>query len=767
MSGSTFDGVAVALAAGVLADIGGPQPTGSTTIDLVLVAIAVAGVSWFAALIPPMKIAAAVLIAGLATTTPIGAAVGAAGAGGIWVLARRRSPILSTGAAGAAGVGLALNLAARSELGVVLGASTVVGVVIAVALVLVAFPTRPRWAQRTVVASVSGGLAIGAIGTAALAWSGAGAADDLRDGERLTRQGLDELADGETDDALTSFTAAAAAFGEANDRVGGPLGLPAALVPGVSQHRRAAVEISGRAADAAELIASELARVDLDDLTLDDGQLDVVAIAELEEPLTAIESRLVELSETVDDVDSPWLVEPVAERLEDLRLEVDEQLVRSGDFVRAIRQVPAMLGAEGPRVYFVALTTPAEARGLGGFMGNWAEITIDDGRIELSDLGRSDDLDDAAPAGERSLTGPEEWLDRYGDRGFTTDPPGGVTFDPWKRITSSPTMSSTGQVIAELYPQSGGRTVDGVVAMDVFAISALLEFTGPIELPDDGGTITAESAPRFLLNDQYEETDKDERIGVLDVVANEVFETLIDGGLPDPADLVDSLGPLVEEGRIVGWVSRPREQEIFEQVGLAGTLVAPDHGDALAVTFDNVIGNKIDFFLRSSAHYDVTIGPPSDPSETPGDRVAGATATLTLELENEAPALDEPNYVIGNAMGFDDGVNRTLVTIYSRLPVSGIRVDGAPVEFETSSESGFLVAEVVVVLESRQTTTVVIEMTGSLDLVDGYELALRTPPSARPLYTTVQVTSSDRTVETWDVVRAGRHSMSTTDPPAD
>ncbi|MGB7880584.1 MAG: hypothetical protein WBL31_17595, partial [Ilumatobacteraceae bacterium] len=34
-----------------------------------------------------------------------------------------------------------------------------------------------------------------------------------------------------------------------------------------------------------------------------------------------------------------------------------------------------------------AFTTPAETRGLGGFMGNWIELTADDGRIRVSAAG--------------------------------------------------------------------------------------------------------------------------------------------------------------------------------------------------------------------------------------------------------------------------------------------------------------------------------------------------------------------------------------------
>ena len=45
----------------------------------------------------------------------------------------------------------------------------------------------------------------------------------------------------------------------------------------------------------------------------------------------------------------------------------------------AVALAPGMLGGDGPRTYLVLFTTPAEARGLGGFAGNYAELTIDHG----------------------------------------------------------------------------------------------------------------------------------------------------------------------------------------------------------------------------------------------------------------------------------------------------------------------------------------------------------------------------------------------------
>ena len=83
---------------------------------------------------------------------------------------------------------------------------------------------------------------------------------------------------------------------------------------------------------------------------------------------------------------------------------------------------PALLGADGPRRYFVAFTNPAEARGQSGLMGNWSELTIDEGRIELTDTGRTAVLDRGIDNSDPIfLDMPEEYFDRYRSEEHTSE----------------------------------------------------------------------------------------------------------------------------------------------------------------------------------------------------------------------------------------------------------------------------------------------------------------------------------------------------------
>ena len=98
---------------------------------------------------------------------------------------------------------------------------------------------------------------------------------------------------------------------------------------------------------------------------------------------------LADASESLVEDDSAWLVAPVADRIDSVREEIDGLLSGTRTARTAVDLAPSMLGRDEPRTYFVAFTTPAESRGLGGFMGTWAELRADDGRLDVTRTGQT------------------------------------------------------------------------------------------------------------------------------------------------------------------------------------------------------------------------------------------------------------------------------------------------------------------------------------------------------------------------------------------
>jgi hypothetical protein len=202
---------------------------------------------------------------------------------------------------------------------------------------------------------------------------------------------------------------------------------------------------------------------------------------------------------------------------------------------------------------------------------------------------------------------------------------------------------------------------------------------------------------------------------------------------------------MVDQGRFTGWMSRADEQDVLTQIGMSGTLPEIEDGgtsdpgalgittDALAFTFNNAVGNKIDYYLESAAEYDVD-----------ADAASGTVAArLTLSLTNNAPVAGEPGYVIGNPIGLPVGTNRTWVSVYSRLPVVEVTVDGLPVESATHTEAGYLVTSAYVTLASGASSTLQVAFDGTLDTTDGYTLFARTPPTVAPTPLTIDARWTD------------------------
>ena len=144
----------------------------------------------------------------------------------------------------------------------------------------------------------------------------------------------------------------------------------------------------------------------------------------------------------LSDADSPWLVEPADELLTSLSDELAENAPKLDNAIDAVDLAPALLGADGPRVYLVLFTTPSEARALGGFPGNYAEITVDNGSFAMTAFGRVADLERAGVDAGARLAGPAAFLAEYGRYGFDKDGNGLVGTAGWRNLTDDAPLPS-------------------------------------------------------------------------------------------------------------------------------------------------------------------------------------------------------------------------------------------------------------------------------------------------------------------------------------
>ena len=672
---------AVGLAAigGVAAALSGARPTGFAPVDVVIVFVAVGAVIWAAASAPWWASAIAAGVAGVLALNPLLTVLGAVGfVGGLVIGVQRRDH----GELRAVVAAIALNVLIRSDLQGFLGLSAIIGIATGITLFAIGLRRRPSAIRRTGWQAVAGVGVVAAMSLLALGIAGIGARPDVTQAARQAKQAVDTLNEGDYEGAAALFEDASSGFARADGALGGPLALPAHLLPGIAQNVRAGADLAAAAADATSAAAVALRQIDPATLKLSGGSIDLDAVRAVEAPLQRVQDALSALRTTVDNTDSPWIISVLRDELDELQADFDDNEPRLQTAIDAVRLAPGLLGGDGERRYLIMFTTPAEARGLGGFVGNFAEVAINNGSISVNEFARRSDLEEAN-LDERAFCSacPEELLAQYGQYGFDTGPDGSFGSRGWSNITMPAHFPYIAEAAQILYPQNGGNPIDGVIVMDPYVIQELMRYTGPIPVPEFDLTVQPKDVAQFILEDQYVLAGDDgysERVDALGTLGDEVISRLLSGSLPEPPELAKDLGPLVAERRLLMWTDNEAEQELLDRVGLLGSI--PDMGTdgGFSVSVTNGSANKIEVFLERDVDVEVQVA-------DDGTR----TLVADVRLTNNAPAEGLPRYVIGNSVGLPDGWSRLLVTFYGPDSLQSATVDGEPFELVRFSEAGW------------------------------------------------------------------------------
>ncbi len=516
----------------------------------------------------------------------------------------------------------------------------------------------------TVVATLAGAATLLYLATALVARS------QVNTGVDAARAGIDAARNGDTDLALQHFERARRALADANDFLGLPFTKPAQAVPLVAQHEQT---IRTMVSDAERLVSagSTAARdADVDSLRLEQGRLDPAKVVAMAQPLARVQRALGRVDRHLQGIDTPWLVPPLDHALDELSRDVADARRAVTTARLGVDAAPQLLGADRPRNYFLAFTTPTEARAAGGFMGNWGVLTVTDGRLALSEFGRSEDLNKAGNPAAKTLSGPPDYLRRYGRFSPATE---------WRNVNMSPDFRTVTDVIREMFPQSGGRPIDGVLAIDPKGIAALLELTGPVSVAGRAEPLTSKNAARFLLRDQYVEFEASnpDRIDYLSDAAKAVTNRLTTSSLPGLHDVGRILGRAARGGHLQARSFDPEADRFLRTLDIAQTLGGTP-GDSLGLVTQNASGSKLELFLHRTMRVDTTV----DPSN------GQVRSTVEVRLRNDAPTSGLPDYVIGNFFGLPRGTSRLFLSLYTPLQAAKVTLDGASVDTERDTELG-------------------------------------------------------------------------------
>ncbi|MFC9553315.1 DUF4012 domain-containing protein [Rhodococcus sp. NPDC056960] len=311
--------------------------------------------------------------------------------------------------------------------------------------------------------------------------------------------------------------------------------------------------------------------------------------------------------------------------------------------------LPAMLGLDGPRSYFLAFQTNAEARATGGLVGGYSVIHASNGKMGIEKLGKNTEVS----YDKRPLDLGSDYKSMYGN------------YNPSVDIRNSNLSSHfpyAARIWQSMWAQESGEQVDGAIATDPVALSYVLAAVGPVTLPDgevvDAGNVVelteSTAYTRFITDEANYTADNADRKEYLQTIAGKVVEKMT-GTIESPQRLLDAVGRAAGERRIAVWSAHPEEQAILADTTL-GYTVPEDPAPYAGVVINNNGGNKLDYYLDREIDY------------TAGDCTGDTrTTAVTVRLTNNTPDSNFPRIVAGT---FKDkplpyGTNLSMVSLLS------------------------------------------------------------------------------------------------------
>ncbi|HAL49243.1 MAG TPA: hypothetical protein DCP37_15955 [Dehalococcoidia bacterium] len=326
------------------------------------------------------------------------------------------------------------------------------------------------------------------------------------------------------------------------------------------------------------------------------------------EEIDDVIARLAEAEETLRDLVADGSILSGSTGLPGMLDYVAE--VRSGlELVNGIAPVAdELLGHSDPRKYLMLGQSADELRGTGGFVSGIWTMTVQDGSLDgvsYYDVVRVDDWDrlvlyPAAPPGLEEHMNAWVWLLRD------------VSWDPDFRATA--------QSASAMFKIGQNQDVDGVLAINQWALLGLVQAVGGITPPEGGEPITANN----LITVLERGTDLHGRAYMDLVLQGLIDEFASQSTLPGLVRLASAVLRALESKDLVFYFENSDAQNAVEDLGWAGA-VEPTAGDYLYVVDSNVGWSKVDRNIEREISYVVDLS-----------RVERPRATLNVGYTNHS-----------------------------------------------------------------------------------------------------------------------------------
>ena len=266
------------------------------------------------------------------------------------------------------------------------------------------------------------------------------------------------------------------------------------------------------------------------------------------------------------------------------------------DLVDLSSAFESLLGSEELKRYLIVFQNQNELRPTGGFMGSFATLDVQKGRVLALDV---------PPGGTYDLQGQ---LDV-----FVKPPlPLQAVNTRWEFQDANwfPDFPLAAQKIEWFYRHGRGATVDGVIAINASVLERVLRVIGPI-IDEERGLVIAEGDAIETLQKEVE-TGADKIAGKPKAVIGDILSQVVSRlGSLETAETIRLLGEVrdaLEQKEIQAYAHDPDLYQTLRDFGWTGDVASvPPQQDYLMVVSANIHGQKSDAKIEQQIEHQAVV----------------------------------------------------------------------------------------------------------------------------------------------------------------
>ena len=251
------------------------------------------------------------------------------------------------------------------------------------------------------------------------------------------------------------------------------------------------------------------------------------------------------------------------------------------------------LGNNDLRRYLVVFQNSNELRATGGFMGSFALVDLENGKLKKITLPPGGTYDVRAGLKEL-IKAPQPMM---------------IMNTMWELQDGNwwPDWPTSAQNTSWLYQKSGGPTVDGVIAINSNWMKELLKVTGPIDLPNYDETITADNFEMAIQKEvEITHTDDKKPKQILADLAPKLMDKIFNIQPKDFLPLASAIQSGLDQKDILMYFGNDELASFAQQNDWDGRQKTST-SDYLNVIATNVGGGKTDNVINQDIYHQAEI----------------------------------------------------------------------------------------------------------------------------------------------------------------